>query len=179
MRSAAPARRDIATIRRLAAGVVLLSILAWGCAGRVHFHDWVVRKKSVRYRVGPLPDSWKRVEGFAGDVAFRDESTSAVIMANAVCETYEDAPLESLTKHLLIGFTDRRILEQKEMMLDQRAALMTTLLAELDGVDVKMSLCVIKKNMCVYDLSLTSPVATYEQSARDYATLVAGFEVLP
>lgn len=158
--------------------MALALILLCGCGPSIRFADWVLTKKLTTYRVGALPDRWEQVDGFAGDVAFMDPQTSAVIMANATCADYQDAPLRSLTKHLLIGFTDREILDETEVMLDGREALVTTLLAKLDGVDVKMTLCVLKKNQCIYDMSLTAPVTSSDEDADDFRAFMTGFGVI-
>lgn len=162
---------------RIVAALAALALLA-GCGPSVRFSEWVLTKKLTSYRLGPLPDTWQRVDRFAGDVAFMNPDTSAVIMANASCADYEDAPLRSLTRHLLIGFTDREILQEAEVTLDGREALVTTVLAELDGVDVKMTLCVLKKNRCIYDMSYTSPVPVYDRGLDDFRVFMGGFQVL-
>ncbi len=149
------------------------------CAARPYFSEGVMYATATTYAVGQLPDTWKRVEGFGGDVGFIDKDTGAVVLANASCDEYEDASLSVLTKHLLIGFTARETLSAKELTLDGREALETTLAAELDGVPVKMTLVVLKKNHCVYDMSLIAPVDLFDGKATDFAAFVQGFSVMP
>lgn len=157
---------------------LFLLVAAAACGPRARFEGWTVRKQATSYRVGMLSGDWKHIKGVNGDAAFINSSTSAVILANASCEDFRDAPLEYLTKHLLIGYTEREILSREKVMMDNREALITILTAKLDGVKVKMALCVVKKNYCIYDLSYAAPPGMFDAALEDFDRYVKGFEVL-
>lgn len=110
------------------------------------------REGEIAFRVGPHPDIWRRIEVDETLLAFRDEQASALIAVNGRCRLDgDDVPLEALTKHLFLQFTNREVLEQRTLALDGRAALRSVLLADLDGVPRRFFVYVLKKDDCVYD----------------------------
>jgi hypothetical protein len=141
-----------------------------------------VRGPETHYRVGALPTQWHAVQ-VAGenDVAFAHDGLDAVVQANARCDDADmDVPLESLTQHLLIGFTERQISEERTVPMDDREARITHVVAKLDGVPREMELVVIKKDGCVYDLALIAPHDHRFGTARsDFQAFVRSFHADP
>lgn len=140
----------------------------------------VYRGDDVAYRVGEPPASWRQVGLRDNDVAFVDPAGLFLIGVNATCEEHGDPPLEVLTRHLLIGFTDRVEVSREERRLDGRAALRSHYRAELDGVPVEMVLWVMKKDLCVYDFTYLAPVgrlaehqAAFDQLLQTFTTEVS------
>ena len=157
--------------------VVLIVALPAGCGVGPVFSSGHYRDEEAEYRVGRLRDSWTRVrvEG-ENDLAWQNRRLNAVIQVNASCDPSMDIPLPALSKHLLIGFTERNIRAQQLLTLNGREALRTRLTAKLDGVRRELVLTVLKKDGCVYDFSLiASDPASAARAVGDYDGLVAGF----
>lgn len=128
------------------------------------------------YRVGPLGAGWRLLRTQGAAVAFFNDADEAVIHGNASCEKNADeAPLSSLTAHLLIGYTERQVLSEELVRLDGREALHTVVNAKLDGVPRILDLYVLKRNGCIFDLSLVAPPDRYRVSADDFARFVRDF----
>ncbi|NNB87994.1 hypothetical protein HJC10_19165 [Corallococcus exiguus] len=160
---------------RLLLTLVLSALLA-GCH-RATFEDSVLRKSDVKYRVGPLSnDVWER-RGFAdNDLAFVERGdTGRVIATNSTCRDHDDPSLQVLTKHLLMGFTERQDLGQRTFTLDDREALRSRYVAKLDGVPVSLELVVVKKDNCVFDFSYVAPVGAADARMADFESLFQGF----
>jgi hypothetical protein len=157
--------------------VVLIVALLAGCGGGPAFSAGRFRDEEAGYRVGPLDGSWTpvRVEG-QNDLAWQNRRLNAIIQVNASCDPSMDVPLQALIKHLLIGFTERKIRSQQLLPMDGREALRMRLAAKLDGVPRELVLTVLKKDGCVYDFSL---IASNPESAgravSDYDAVLAGF----
>jgi hypothetical protein len=158
---------------------LLLVLLAAGCAhsrGRWNAGQWVMCSGADCFFVGALPPRWRVIQQEGAEVGFFDKSVGAAIQGNESCrEDADEAPLATLTHHLLVGYTDRRVRTEGLVALDRREALRTVLDARLDGVEVVLDLYVLKKNGCIYDLSLAAPPAGYAAASRDFASFVAGF----
>ena len=60
-----------------------------------------------------------------------------------------DAPLSSLTDHLIMGTTERQFTTEETVPLDAREARHSLLKAKLDGVVMAYDVYVMKKNGCV------------------------------
>lgn len=166
---------------RLVPHEVTLALLALasvlGCASS-HFDGHVYRDGDVRFRVGPVPNSWRPLELSGALLAYRDDAADATLALNGRCKLDgDDVPLTSLTQHLFLEFTGRTLVAQEEQSLDGRAALRTELSAELDGVKKQYLVYVLKKDGCVYDFMYvaahTDPGsrAEFERFVRGFATL--------
>ena len=81
-------------------------------------------------------------------------------------------PLQSLTQHLFLQFTERQIELQQLMPLDGREALETQMVAKLDGVEKHFHVVVLKKDGCVYDFL---QIAGEPQDADSFRHFVSGF----
>lgn len=157
------------------AAVFLAGMLASACASS-QFDGQVYRNGEMAFRVGSVPPTWRRIEAENTLLAFRDDRSEATVALNGRCgKDGDDVPLESLTHHLFLQFTDREIVEQKLLSLDGRDALRTELVAELDGVPKHFTVFVLKKDGCVYDFLFISKdgkeVEDFERFVRGFATL--------
>lgn len=111
------------------------------------------------------------------DLAFSHPELASVIQVNASCDPQLDIPLEALTRHLLIGFTQREVHSEERVLLASREALRTHVTAALDGVPRELLLYVLKKDGCVYDFALVAPPGGRFSEARgDFQQLIEGFE---
>ncbi len=156
--------------------LLLLAVPLAGCR-RVSFDDSVLTRPDVRYRVGKLPDHWKQVWLEGNDVAFSEPGTGRALSVNATCEGHDDPPLPVLTRHLLMGFTERQEVSQQRVPMAGREALRSRYLAKMDGVPVQLELVVLKKDTCVFDFTYVAPPGEAEARLADFDALLAGFEM--
>ncbi len=159
--------------------LALFAVLpACGAARGGSFGDGTYRDSEATYAVGELGSGWERISvDDQNDLAFRHEGHGAIVQVNASCDPALDIPLEALTNHLLIGFTEREDVEPQERVpMDEREALRTHLRAKLDGVPRELLLHVLKKDGCVYDFALVAPPGGGFDGARPaYEAMLRGF----
>lgn len=148
--------------------------LILGCAARGSFVNGQYRRGSVVYRVGDLPPAWQRAAVGDLDLVFRHRE-GGTVAANATCPYREDAPLSVLTNHLLFGIEAQKEQGRIPITLDGRAGLRTHLTGELDGVAIEMSLVVLKKDGCAYDLQLIAGPRIFASRLPDFERFLAGF----
>ena len=122
------------------------------------------------------PATWQPIAPPAGDLAWRDPGSRSVIAANATCKGHHDPSLTILVNDLLIGTTDRKLLLDETVPLDGREARHEVVALKVDGVPLVYDLYVLKKDGCVYDLSLIAPPEAYDGVADRFVTFVAGFD---
>jgi len=162
----------------LRAGLAFSFALAVGCATTA-FDGRVYRQDDLAFHVGPMPARWRAIEVEGALLAFRDDAHTATIALNGRCGLDgDDVPLEALTHHLFLHFTERTLVgKQERVNLDGRAALRSELVAELDGVPMRYLVYVLKKDGCVYDFMHVTPSA--DPAARaDFERFVQGFGTL-
>lgn len=155
---------------------MLGAVVSCGGSG---FDGHVFRSEEVVFRVGSIPEQWHRIDAGETVLAFRDDRTPASIAVTGRCgKDGDDVPLESLTHHLFLEFTERRIESQTRINLDGREALHTDLLAKLDGVEKRFTIFVLKKNGCVYDFMHIAPPGAPTESRQRFVTFVEGFSTI-
>lgn len=164
--SAAPVAHRM--LRALLPPCLLLLLLPAGCGG-------ARARPDGGYRVGAMPAPWRQLKVEDNDLGYFIDATGHTMAVNATCEGHQDPPLEVLTRHLLMGFTEQQLRAQSHQPVDGREALRSRYGAKLDGVPVELLLVVLKKDGCVYDFSYIAPPALFERHAADFDRLVSGF----
>jgi hypothetical protein len=141
-----------------------------------HFDGQVFRKGDVAFRLEHLPPAWRHIEISDTALAFRDDENAATVAINGRCgKDAEDVPLQSLTQHLFLQFTERQLQDQELFPLDGREALRTEMVAKLDGVAKYFHVVVLKKDGCVYDFM---QIANRQQDKDEFLDFVRGFTSL-
>ena len=130
--------------------------------------DGYFETRDTRYKIGPVPHSWKRVSLRKGDLAYVNTENGATLFINSSCDKDKDTPLLALSWHLLIGMTETKILDRKIIPHSQREGMETTVLAKLDGVQRKLRTFVLKKNYCVYDIVYSASPDSFEENLNVY-----------
>lgn len=150
-------------------------LLALGCGHGLR--DGYFSKGDIRYRVAAPPAGWRQLKLAGNDLAYVSTDKAHSIAVNATCENHEDPPLDVLTQHLLLGFTDRQSLQTETLMLDGREALRSRYVAKLDGIPVDLDLVVMKKDGCVHDFVYLSPVDRGDLQRPVFEQLLKEFHV--
>lgn len=154
---------------------LLVAATAVACASS-SFDGQTYKNGELAFRVGPVPEDWQSIQAENTLLAFRDRDGSATIAVNGRCgKDGDDVPLESLTHHLFLHFTERQVQTQEKLALDGRDALRTVLLAKLDGVPKHFVVVVLKKDGCVYDFLRIGSDAS---GADEFDRFVRGFSTL-
>ena len=147
-----------------------------GCVSNGSYDGDVYRDSETQYHLASPGSGWQSIaiEG-ANDLAWAKEG--AVIQVSSSCDPGLDIPLEALTNHLMIGFTERSLVDQQRVPMAGREALHTHVRAKLDGVPRELFLVVLKKDECVYDFAAVTPPGSAFQNARsDLEGMLASFE---
>jgi hypothetical protein len=129
------------------------------------------------YRIGTPGSDWTPVTvQHQNDLAWHSEAKGAVMHVDSDCDPGLDIPLTALRAHLMIGFTEREVIEEEVIPMDGREALRTHFTAKLDGVPRDILLQILKKNDCVYDFGLITPAGpSFDDALPDLDALLAGF----
>jgi hypothetical protein len=156
--------------------------LLGACAAAAFDGATVHGASGVAYRIGDVPNGWRRIEIANADLAFRDDAHEASILVNGRCTGRDsDAPLAVLVRHLMMGTTEERPLDDdpKPFALDGREALQRLLEAKLDGVVMRYDVYVLKKDGCVYDMVFLAPPEHFSAGRPAFDEFVRAFHTLP
>ena len=159
----------------LVAGLILAGSGCFGPRGHYSAEEHRVCVGDVCYHFGALP-GWRVIRQKGGAIAFFNDQTNTVAQANATCrDDAEVASLEVLMRHLLIGYTEVHARSSERVWVADREALHDVYDARLDGVPVVLDLYVIKRNGCIFDLSLAAAPDDYDTERAAFTRFVAGF----
>ncbi len=163
-----------------ARGVVALALAAVvvtaGCAGR-RIESGVFHSPKG-YRVGLPGAEWTVVDASRADLELRHHAAPAAMLAHATCGDRAPAPrLEALSRHLLIGFQSRAIVEWGDVSVNGRRAAHAVLDGRLapGGALTRVETYVLKDERCVYDFALVAPPASFETWRTAFRGLVDSF----
>jgi hypothetical protein len=166
-------------LRRLSLAAAYLSVarVILACVGchTAALEDGVYRKGELRVRLGAVPSDWSAIQVDGADVAYRDAPHEGSVLFDVRCHDRDgDAPLASLTEHLIMGTTERDVGKQETIPFDGREAMHTVMSAKLDGVPLQYDLYVMKKDGCVYDVVYVAPAARFAGGAPTFEAFAAG-----
>ncbi len=138
---------------------------------------WKKAELEAKYRVGLPGEGWRVHREEGSQVAWYSDDHKAIVQVRSQCQEHGDSDLQSFTDHLRIDTTEWKVIEERFVRLEDRDALRSTVRAELDGGGpVSMELIVLKKDGCLFDLSLISLPSGYEGALPAFERVVAGFE---
>jgi hypothetical protein len=153
--------------------LLALGLLFLACSG---FDHGVFVKNRLRYRLAaPESPAWRSIGLQDNDLAWVARDNGELLAANSTCTDHGDPSLEVLTNHLLIGFEDRELDDQRPITLDGREALRSRYKARLDGVPVELEVVVLKKNGCIHDFTFVAPLGLKAVHLADFDALVQSF----
>jgi len=158
----------------------LLAVVTWcvACASS-KFDGRVFRDGDLAFELSKVPRGYRPLQTGDTPLSFRDDEASSTIAVNGRCgKDADDVPLQSLTQHLFLQFTERQIQDQHLIQLAGREALHTELVAKLDGIQKYFIVIVLKKNGCVYDFLYVARAKPGAQARATFQDFVSGFSTL-
>ena len=122
------------------------------------------------------PAQWKQ-KGAKGDSdrAYQLPSGNTVSVTS-VCDRTKEASLKVLTRQILIGTRNVKILEEQELLIPEGSGLFTSIKASSEGTPFYLGIAVVKKLDCVFDFSLVSPKPFNKEEQKDFLRFVKSIQ---
>lgn len=130
-------------------------------------------ERASGYRV-QAPESWSRTRGGESDRAFQTPTGNVVSLVSS-CNNNPDAPLDVLTRHLLIGTRGVKVVSREKAKFGNNEGLLSKVIAQLEGKPFHLELFVLAKEKCVFDFSLISPNEIAESDSKEFGTFIESF----
>jgi len=140
----------------------------------------VYQTQYTSYEIGELSSNWKRVSIKGGDLVFWNNELGATITVDSTCNKNNKKvsySLKALSESLLIGITDKELLQSEEITVSGEKALQSVYLGKLDKVPVKLSTVVMKRENCAYDLTYASSPDGFDGGFNDFKNFVSQFKL--
>jgi hypothetical protein len=147
-----------------------------GCAGRRITEGVYHSDKGYRVRI-PGAD-WTVVDRSPADLELRHQNGAAGMLVNAVCGGgAAGRPAGLLTRQLLAGLRDRKIVERTEVVLDGRRGTRTVVEAPgpAAGPRFRIESVTVADARCVYDLIYAAPVEALDDHQAAFDRFLGSF----
>lgn len=120
------------------------------------------------------PSDWARTNQGEGDKAYILPSGNRVSLVSS-CNRDPEAPLELLTRHLLMGTRNVTTVMREKRSIGSSEGLYSKVTARLEGKPFHLELFVTAQNRCVFDFSLVSPEAIPKSDSESFETFIRSF----
>ena len=120
------------------------------------------------------PSEWSRRSRGDSDKAY-SLPTGNVVTVVSSCHRNSTAPLDVLTRHLLMGTRDVQVKKRQKLKLGPNEGLNSRIVAKMEGQPIHLELFVLAKNDCVFDFSLVSPQEIPEGDSKAFHQFIASF----
>jgi hypothetical protein len=133
--------------------------------------------KASGFRFEKIPNSWipVKAEAASADLLFREKVGDAMIATNSLCYRYETTSLERLAHQFESGLKDTVTLTEDEKSIDGRTALRVHMKGTYDGVLSEVLVVVLRKNNCIFDMSLVGVSPLSPKVIADFDEWTQGF----
>lgn len=153
--------------------VCSMCLLLGGCVSVSLPGKKVVSAKDVSFEAPPSP--FKEIKMANVDKAWLSDKTANTISYFSECGNSADPSLESLESDALSAMNDVNVLQSETREFNGRESRHTVITGKLDGVPVKMSLVLLKKNGCNYTLSYGGTAAQFPQEESAFENFKKNF----
>lgn len=132
-------------------------------------------RRAEKYQLTP-PKSWRESDKRGESDRAYSLASGKQVAVTTFCDRNRDASLKVLTRQILMGSRNIKLLEEKEVLIDGGAGLFTSVQATSDGKPFFLGIAVVKKLGCVFDFSLISPVPISQSEISEFLTFVRSLQ---
>jgi hypothetical protein len=130
--------------------------------------------RATNYHVTPDP-SWKPADKREADQAYRLPSGGVATLTSS-CHRDSTAPLETLTRHLMMGARKVNIKHRETIAVNGSEGLYSSVAARLDNTAFNLELFVLPKKGCIFDFTLISPKTLPPSEVADFKGFIKSFQ---
>lgn len=133
-------------------------------------------KHDKYYKVGILPEGWKRMKTGARTISFYNPNYRSSISTDAYCgNSMLDRSLSSLSGDIITAVENRKVVREENFTLDGRDAVRLLMRGGYQGVPVTVDLVIVRKDVCVFDMYATIAPGFEREVVKDFETFFNGF----
>lgn len=152
----------------------LFCVITAGCVS-IHLGSSKPEKsQGVNFR--PPGSPFEALANSKADGAWQNKSNGNSISYLSTCNDPADPSLEAVSQELFSGLTDMKVLHSETTSFNEREALDTEVVGELDGVTTHIQSVVFKKNNCLYTLSYIGVARSFAEDRGKFDDFKKSFE---
>jgi len=121
----------------------------------------------------PLQEKgWQAIQVDDADTALWNEQCQSMIVTISSALKTENLSTEALNNLLFIGIKNKKVISKEAVLLDNRTAMHTVLLGEVDNKKMKIDAYIIKKGDIVYDIVYFAPPRIFDCAHNDFKKFI-------
>ncbi|AHI07028.1 hypothetical protein BDW_12640 [Bdellovibrio bacteriovorus W] len=152
----------------------IILLMASGCVSVSLSGDKTVPASGVAFEAPPSP--FKKAKNTT-DASWLSERTGNSIAYVSACDGKAEVPLTQLESFALASLDTAEVVSSSETLFQGRAARTTTANGSLDGIPMRMSLLVFKKNNCDYTLIYGGVAKQFDSELQYFENFKRNFKV--
>jgi hypothetical protein len=163
-------------------GILSLLLIVCACfgldrrGGITGYQNGTAYTGTGRFQAPAMSPPWKSPKRLLKQLVYENDPLKATLVVDALCgPKYDDAPLNRLARELFQRLQRPVIHSERAFVLDGRSAVRMDGEGDVDGVPIRMSVVVMKKNFCLYDFSYFAPPETSSRGVHDFEGYLNGF----
>lgn len=165
--------------------LVLLVLFLTGCLfkkgnleGTIGYRDgYVFLTKEKWYKVGVLPEGWRKLKSRAKAESFFNPKYQATVSTTAYCEDgVKNRSPELMTGELLMDLKDRVTLEEKKIKLDGREGFFAKAKGRLNSNNIFLCAMAVKDDNCAFNFIFVSEQEFDQNAFADFESFYGGFK---
>ena len=120
---------------------------------------------------------FKRFDAPIVDYAWRHPKDGNSISVISQCEEGSGFSLEDIKTATIAEVENAKIIEEKDLELNQRAAKSLTLSGSMDGVASQIKVVTFRKHDCIYSLTYVAKPNLFKKHLASFDNFVNGYKV--
>lgn len=120
------------------------------------------------------PDTWSRRGRAESDRAYQLPSGNIATLISS-CNRNPGAPLDILTRHLLMGTRDVSVKTREKKTLGPNEGLYSKVQTHLEGKTFHLEIFVLAKDKCIFDFTLVSPKEISGSESQEFQEYISSF----
>ncbi len=134
-------------------------------------------KRAKDLQVTPPDRPFESINSRAGDAAWKNQNTGSIISYLSDCSDGSDPSLANLRDEILRGLENVKVQSEENLIYQNRKALRTYVLGEVDGITSSVDLLVLKKNSCSFVISFVSSPEGFQRDRQAFGLFLKRFEI--
>lgn len=137
----------------------------------------ILKKSNFYTYKEPNHKSFKPVDSSNIDKLWMHSENGNSISVISDCSTNDDPSLKQIAQGITSGIQQLQTKSTNFKMYNNRKALFTHFLGDVDGVTSEFDLVVLKKNGCIYTLTHVATKKSYAQTKDVFESFITTFKV--
>ena len=145
--------------------------MAAGCA-QGGIRDGVYHAPKGRYTIDLPSGTWDLIEIKDADLALASPDRGITVLTGTLCNRYKRAKMDTLSKSLFVGLTNRRVREEGPVTLPAGEAQRIVLEGRMNGTTLSAEAYTLRESRCLFDFIYLAAPERFETGVEGFRAMI-------